>query len=125
MMMIDPNAVLFLCLANESARAEGVRAGRAWAELDQEFKDAAEGDLAARIAKHLRRELPPAPPEVTTLDYLTVEEAARRMHLSANALRLRIRRRTRRDGKKVSAHLGAGIMALQIGRRSWRVQFPT
>ena len=57
-------------------------------------------------------------------DYITVAEAAKRMSLTANALGLRIRRRARREGRVVSAHLGGGIIAVQLGRRSWRVTFP-
>lgn len=67
----------------------------------------------------------PSAPEIAeeVSDYHTVEQAARRLQLSPNALRLRIRRRARRDGRRVTAHLGGGIVAVQLGR-SWRVTFP-
>lgn len=55
--------------------------------------------------------------------FFTVEMAAVKMAMSTNALHLRIRRRARRDGRRVVAHLGGGIVAVQLGR-SWRVQFP-
>jgi hypothetical protein len=53
----------------------------------------------------------------------TIEMAAQRLHLDANALRARCRRASRRVGDEVIAHLGGGIVAFKFGR-SWRVQFP-
>ena len=53
----------------------------------------------------------------------TIEVAADRLSLDANALRARCRRAARKVGDEVIAHLGGGIVAFKFGR-SWRVQFP-
>ena len=55
--------------------------------------------------------------------YLTIEDAATRLSTTANALRARCRRHSRREGRDVVARLGAGIVAVKIGF-SWRVRFP-
>lgn len=55
--------------------------------------------------------------------YLTVEAAAQRLSLTAGALRARCRRHARREGRKVIAHMGGGIVAIKMGT-SWRLRFP-
>jgi hypothetical protein len=60
-----------------------------------------------------------SPPAV----YLTIDDAAVRLSTTANALRARCRRHSRREGRDVVARLGAGIVAVKIGF-SWRVRFP-
>lgn len=65
--------------------------------------------------------LPRASPPAT---YLTIEDAAARLSTTANALRARCRRHSRREGRDVVARLGAGIVAVKIGF-SWRVRFPS
>jgi len=55
--------------------------------------------------------------------YLSVDEAASRLSLSSIALRARCRRRARNINGAIRANLGAGIVAVKIGR-SWRVLFP-
>ena len=57
--------------------------------------------------------------------YETIEAAAQHLGISAEALRARCRRAQRRDGSnRVVADLGGGIIAIKLGRRSWRVVFP-
>lgn len=55
--------------------------------------------------------------------YDTVETAAEKLSMSADALRARCRRSAVREGNTVLAHLGAGIVAYKLGRH-WRVRFP-
>ena len=55
--------------------------------------------------------------------YDTIETAAARLALDAEALRARCRRGARREGTATVADLGGGIVAFKFGR-SWRVQFP-
>lgn len=95
----------------------GFLAGREDAELGADLQRDVDGDLAQRIAGHLRSSAP------RVEEYATVEQAACRMQLNANALRHRISRKARRDGKVISAHLGGGIMAYKVGR-NWRIKFP-
>ena len=83
-----------------------------------------EAEIAAHFSSSRRGARRVSPDEVRVNDYHTVEQAARRLQLSPNALRLRIRRRARRDGRRVAAHLGGGIVAVQLGR-SWRETFPS
>ncbi|MGO9836476.1 MAG: hypothetical protein ACLP1X_19935 [Polyangiaceae bacterium] len=64
--------------------------------------------------------LPRASPSAV---YLTIDDAAVRLSTTANALRARCRRHSRREGRDVVARLGAGIVAVKIGF-SWRVRFP-
>lgn len=53
--------------------------------------------------------------------WLPIEEAAPLLGLSPVALRARCRRAsTRHDGLRVVAELGAGVLAVKLGRR-WRV----
>lgn len=55
--------------------------------------------------------------------YETIDVAAARLSLPPTALRARCRRNQRRQGKHIVADLGAGIVAVKLGR-SWRVTFP-
>jgi len=55
--------------------------------------------------------------------YVTIEDAARLLAMTAVALRARCRRRARRQGRDVVAHLGGGVTAYKIGA-SWRLRFP-
>jgi hypothetical protein len=52
---------------------------------------------------------------------LTVEEAASCLSTTPTALRARCRRRSRRVGREIVAHLGAGVVAYKFGA-SWRVR---
>lgn len=54
--------------------------------------------------------------------YLTTEDAAARLSTSPTALRARCRRRARKVGRDIVAHLGAGVVAFKFGR-SWRIRF--
>jgi len=56
--------------------------------------------------------------------YDTVESAAAKLGLEAEALRARCRRAARQVGASVESHLGGGIVAFKFGR-SWRVRFPS
>lgn len=60
---------------------------------------------------------------MTTQVFETIESAAPRLGVSAEALRLRCRRAARRAGSVVVAELGGGIVAFKFGRH-WRVRFP-
>ena len=53
----------------------------------------------------------------------TINAAAAKLSLDAEALRARCRRAARRDGDAIVASLGGGIVAIKLGR-SWRVRFP-
>jgi hypothetical protein len=55
--------------------------------------------------------------------YDSVEAAALRLSTTPIALRARCRRRSRREGRDIVAHLGGGIIAIKFGV-SWRVRFP-
>ncbi len=55
---------------------------------------------------------------------LTVEDAAVRLSTTPTALRARCRRRARRVGREVVAHLGAGVVAYKFGV-SWRLRIGT
>jgi hypothetical protein len=63
-------------------------------------------------------------PTSSSVCYLTIEDAAALLSLSAVALRARCRRASRRRGRDVVAELGDGIAAVKFGR-SWRVRVPT
>lgn len=54
-------------------------------------------------------------------EMLTIESAARLLHLSEHALRARCRRSVRRVGRQLVAYLGAGITAYKFGK-TWRVR---
>lgn len=51
----------------------------------------------------------------------TVDEAATCLSTTPTALRARCRRRSRRVGREIVAHLGAGVVAYKFGA-SWRVR---
>jgi hypothetical protein len=55
--------------------------------------------------------------------YFTIEAAAAVLSLNPHALRARCRRRARREGRSVVAHLGGGIEAIKLGV-TWRIRFP-
>jgi hypothetical protein len=55
--------------------------------------------------------------------YETIDAAAAKLSVDAGALRARCRRAARREGDKIVAPLGGGIIAIKFGR-SWRVRFP-
>jgi hypothetical protein len=55
--------------------------------------------------------------------YESIETAATKLDLEADALRARCRRAAERQGDAVIAKLGGGIVAIKFGR-SWRVRFP-
>jgi hypothetical protein len=63
----------------------------------------------------------PSPPSKPTYD--SVDVAALRLSTTPIALRARCRRRARREGRDIVAHLGGGILAIKLGV-SWRVRFP-
>ena len=56
-------------------------------------------------------------------EYMTIQDAAHRLSLTAEALEIRCRKCARKVGKEVQAHLFDGIVAFKFGR-SWRVKFP-
>jgi formate-dependent phosphoribosylglycinamide formyltransferase (GAR transformylase) len=60
---------------------------------------------------------------IGSVRYFTIEAAAERLSLQPDALRARCRRRAKRDGRRVVAELGGGIIAIKLGV-SWRVVFP-
>ena len=53
----------------------------------------------------------------------TVETAAAKLNLDADALRARCRRASEQVGDAVVAQLGGGIVAFKFGK-SWRIRFP-
>jgi hypothetical protein len=55
--------------------------------------------------------------------YFAIEAAAVILSLNPHALRARCRRRAKKDGRNVVAHLGGGILAIKFGV-TWRVRFP-
>lgn len=63
-----------------------------------------------------------APPRPSTL-YDTVDTAAAKLSLDPTALRARLRRAQRAEGRSVVADLGGGITAFKFGS-SWRISFP-
>ena len=72
-----------------------------------------------------RKRSPPArttPPRPSPL-YDTVETAAAKLSLDPTALRARLRRAQRAEGRSVVADLGGGITAFKFGS-SWRISFP-
>jgi len=55
--------------------------------------------------------------------YLTVEQAAAILSLTPAALRARLRRAQRAEGRQVVAGLGGGVAAFLLGR-TWRIFIP-
>jgi hypothetical protein len=53
-----------------------------------------------------------------------VESAAAKLDMDPDALRARCRRAAQRDGNIITAHLGAGIVAVKVGK-SWRIRIPS
>jgi len=54
--------------------------------------------------------------------YETIDEAAGRLGMTAQALRARCRRGAVREGREVRCYLGDGVVATKFGR-TWRVRF--
>jgi len=81
-----------------------------------------EGTLASRSPR--KRSHPPktTTPRPSPL-YDTVETAAAKLRLDPTALRARLRRAQRAEGRAVVADLGGGITAFKFGS-SWRISFP-
>lgn len=71
-----------------------------------------------------KRSRPPrtTPPRPSTL-YDTVDAAAAKLSLDPTALRARLRRAQRAEGRSIIADLGGGITAFKFGS-SWRISFP-
>lgn len=65
------------------------------------------------------RATPPRPPTL----YDNVEIAAAKLGLDPTALRARLRRAQRAEGRAIVADLGGGITAFKFGS-SWRILFP-
>lgn len=59
------------------------------------------------------------------MKYATIEQAADRLAMSAEALRCRCRRAQRKNRltDRVEADIGDGVVAVKFNR-SWRVKFP-
>ncbi len=57
-------------------------------------------------------------------EYLDTEKAAARLGLEPHALRRRLQRAQRREGRDIVAHLGGGIVGFKFGKARWRVRFP-
>ncbi len=55
--------------------------------------------------------------------FVSIDAAARALDMSAEALRARCRRASRRSGKQIVADIGGGFVAMKFGR-SWRVRLP-
>ena len=62
------------------------------------------------------------PPRPSAL-YDTVGTAAAKLSLEPTALRARLRRAQRAEGRAIVADLGGGITAFKFGS-SWRISFP-
>jgi hypothetical protein len=81
---------------------------------------------ASRVSQRARRKLlhprDHGVPVAQVFD--TVESAAVKLGLDANALRARCRRAAQRVGDAIVAQLGGGIVAFKFGK-SWRVRFPS
>ena len=74
-------------------------------------------------ASLVNQRLPSRPSDTVEPRYFTIEAAAAVLSLNPHALRARCRRRARREGRSVVAHLGGGIQAIKLGV-TWRVRFP-
>ena len=83
-----------------------------------------ESENAVTSRSAAKRPRPPraTPPRPSTL-YDTVETAAARLVLDPTALRARLRRAQRTEGRAIVADLGGGITAFKFGS-SWRISFP-
>lgn len=70
------------------------------------------------------RRRPPRSPCLIGPTYVSIAEAARRLGMTAEALRARCRRgEAKREGQDVRVYLGDGVFATKFGR-TWRVRFP-
>jgi hypothetical protein len=81
-----------------------------------------ENTVKSRSPTKLSRPPSATPPRPSTL-YDTVDAAAAKLSLEAAALRARLRRAQRAEGRAVVADLGGGITAFKFGS-SWRISFP-
>jgi hypothetical protein len=83
-----------------------------------------ESDNAAMSRSAAKRSRPSSstPPRPSTL-YDTVDAAAAKLSLDPTALRARLRRAQRAEGRSIIADLGGGITAFKLGS-SWRISFP-
>ena len=66
----------------------------------------------------------PRPVRRAAAEYVAIDIAAQRLDVDPDALRARCRRAAVRVGTIVQADLGAGVIAVKLGR-SWRVRFPS
>ena len=66
---------------------------------------------------------PPLLPSSAEPRYFAIEAAAAILSLKPHALRARCRRRAKKEGRNIVAHLGGGILAIKFGV-TWRVRFP-
>jgi len=55
--------------------------------------------------------------------YFTLREAAAVLSMTEEALQTRCRRKARRIGRDIIAHLGDGVTAVKFGKL-WRIRFP-
>lgn len=83
-----------------------------------------ESENAVTSRSPTRRSRPPraTPPRPSPL-YDTVETAAAKLSVDPTALRARLRRSQRAEGRSIIADLGGGITAFKFGS-SWRISFP-
>lgn len=52
--------------------------------------------------------------------YVTADDAAQQLGMSATALRAMARRHARREASGIVARLGGGVVGVQLGSRRWR-----
>ncbi len=83
-----------------------------------------ESDKAVMSRSAAKRSRPsrPTPPRPSAL-YDTVDTAAAKLSLDPTALRARLRRAQRAEGRAIVADLGGGITAFKFGS-SWRISVP-
>jgi hypothetical protein len=83
-----------------------------------------ESDKSVMSRSAAKRSHPPraTPPRPSPL-YDTVDTAAAKLSIGPTALRARLRRAQRAEGRSVVADLGGAIAAFKFGS-SWRISFP-
>jgi hypothetical protein len=81
-----------------------------------------ENSVTSRSPTRRSRTPRATPPRPSTL-YDTVDSAAAKLSLDPTALRARLRRAQRAEGRAIVADLGGGITAFKFGS-NWRISFP-
>lgn len=90
---------------------------------EPEIPSRSESESEVKSKTRAKRSRPPSATPRPSALYDTVEAAAEKLSLDPSALRARLRRAQRAEGRAIVADLGGGITAFKFGS-SWRISFP-